>query len=446
MPRFHTIDVYPYSGHPDQPWNEDTDTDAFAKTARRVCEAYSRALTAHDLHAKNSTLLLHLDRVNEEHTADLDHDLVHVVVHTDHREGPESARVTLPHGVAALSAPARALLVLDVVHGAALRLAQARSMDVDRLDLVRQAVLGEGLRFLWSSAPKASPDRRHRASVLTELADDGFGRSRILVHRRTEGDLVAVSGEHLSYSSNEGFTRAATTLRWLDSQTVQLTPYSDWLDTTGATGDTVTLTLPVPPSPSALAQPPPVVAAVTADLPRPAVVVEGRGFDAPEGSEFPEGNEFPQWIQGGARFFVEGFDLFGYAECLDTTIELMAAAPDWNRWWEPAGQPGIDLMVHIQALDDDHVWPAALRDPQAVTARRFTDRVEVHYRTTAPSLQAPLEQSAEWARQDLDSAITKLRERFRLDQPPDLPHLDEAALATTQALAELRARNMARWA
>ncbi|WP_328291336.1 hypothetical protein OG218_00965 [Kineococcus sp. NBC_00420] len=431
MPRFHTIDVYPYSGHVDRPWSEDADADAFAKTARRVCEAYSRALAAQDLHGKNSTLLLHLDRVSEEHTADLDH--VHVVVDTDHREGPESARVTLPAGVAALSAPARALLVLDVVHGAALRLAQARSMDVARLDLVRQAVLGDGLRFLWSSAPKVSPDRRHRASVLVELADDGFGRSRILVHRRDEGDLVAVSDEHLAYSSSEGFTRAATTLRWLDSQTVQLTPYSDWLDTTRGA---VTLTLPVSPSPSLPVEPPPVVEAVTADLPRPAVVVEGRGFDA------PEGNEFPQWIQGGARFFVEGFDLFGYAECLDATVELMAAAPDWKRWWESGGQPGVDLVVHVQALDDDHVWPAALRDPQAVTARRFTDRVEVHYRTTAPSPQGPLEHVAEWARQDLDRAVTKLRKRFRLAQQPDLPHLNEALLGAAQALAEIRARNM----
>jgi hypothetical protein len=164
-------------------------------------------------------------------------------------------------------------------------------------------------------------------------------------------------------------------------------------------------------------------------------VVEGRDSDA------PEGNEFPHWIQGGARFFVEGFDLFGYREVLDAVVETMAAAPDWNRWWEPAGQPGIDLLVHVQAVDDDHVWPAALRDPQAVTARRFSDRIEVHYRTTAPSPHAPLEQVAEWARQDLDRAITRLRTRFRLAQPPGLPHLDAAALLEARTRAERWARN-----
>lgn len=300
MARFRTVEVYPYGGHADAPWTPDAETDAFARTARRVCEAYSRALALQDLHGKNSTLLLQLDT-----TPELDH--VHVLVHTDYWEGHAHAGVSLPTGIATLTPQARARLVLDVVHGPCLRLAQARSMDATRLDHVRDAVLADGLRFVWTSSTKTSPDRRHLAQAHFELADDGFGRARILVRRRTDGQLVAVSDEQLAYSSSEGFARAAKTLRWQGSRRLKLTPYSDWL---GRTRNSMLVVLPGP-SPTSeaaagVAEPTPMVMPVlmpaveaAADDPyRPRVVVEGRGADA------PEGNDFPQRIQGGARFFV----------------------------------------------------------------------------------------------------------------------------------------------
>lgn len=60
MARFRTVDVHPYGVLVHQPWTSDVDTDAFARTARRVCEACSRGLAERDLLGKDSTVGRHV--------------------------------------------------------------------------------------------------------------------------------------------------------------------------------------------------------------------------------------------------------------------------------------------------------------------------------------------------------------------------------------------------
>lgn len=177
-----------------------------------------------------------------------------------------------------------------------------------------------------------------------------------------------MSDQWLADSSRAGFAPAVRTLRWRGAGQVELTAFSGWL---GETLGTATLSLPTPtrsePADGFSAEPPPVVGAVVEDMPRPRIVAEGRGADA------PEGKNSPHWIQGGARSFFGDFEPFGCEQCLDAMVDTSAGSPEWNRWWESASRPGVDLLVRILAVDDEHwqqLLPRALRAAEAVTARR----------------------------------------------------------------------------
>ncbi|GAB3455048.1 hypothetical protein GCM10027519_09920 [Kineococcus endophyticus] len=57
-----------------------------------------------------------------------------------------------------------------------------------------------------------------------------------------------------------------------------------------------------------------------------------------------------------------------------------------------AREPGVDLPVHVHSIDDrnrQRLSSKACRTGEAVTARRSTGRVEVPYRSTATTSEAP---------------------------------------------------------
>jgi hypothetical protein len=118
--------LWPGMGFPDRPWMDYPDEDAFARSANSVCELYSEAVRQASISTRHSELRLFCRH-------DSSRDDVLVMVHPENNEGFEMAVASLPSGVAALAPPARARLVLEVVHAAALRLGLARGWDAAAL-------------------------------------------------------------------------------------------------------------------------------------------------------------------------------------------------------------------------------------------------------------------------------------------------------------------------
>ena len=220
MAHFKLVLVWPPTGFPDRSWSDDDDPeeDAFVRSARSVTELYSEGLAALGIEGRCSELrfLVGHDPAATDVT---------VRVSTRRPEGFEFAGASLPTGVAALPIPERQRLVLDVIHGAVLRLAEARGWDLQELDAVRRHVLDRGFEFRWDGPYKSSPDRRHRARARYRLTDTGYGRAHIEVVDR-DGSVVTESGDALAFSTLEGFKRSARTLRWDGGRLVQLVPYA----------------------------------------------------------------------------------------------------------------------------------------------------------------------------------------------------------------------------
>jgi len=114
------VEFWPQTGLANAPWAEGADEDAFLRSARGISELYSEGIRPARVEARHSQLRLHCFD-HEPGRAD-----VEVTAFTEPTEGFEMAGVSLPDGVAALSAPARAALALDVLHAAATRMAEAR--------------------------------------------------------------------------------------------------------------------------------------------------------------------------------------------------------------------------------------------------------------------------------------------------------------------------------
>ncbi len=218
----HLSYVYPYpaQGYADRPSHEDPVADVAVRGLRSVTELYSEAVAPLRLAGRRSEL-----RIFTGHRPALDE--VQASVTVDPPLDFEVAYLQVPTSFADRAAPARASALLDVVHQVVLRLAEARGWDVAALERCRQHALDAGLEYQWSSAPKASPDRRLQARAVFRLPPDGYGRVRLEVSRREDGALVATSDEALAFCTSPGFRRAAASLRWRGSALVEMVPY-DW--------------------------------------------------------------------------------------------------------------------------------------------------------------------------------------------------------------------------
>jgi hypothetical protein len=310
---------------------------------RRVCELYSEALGPARIAARYAELRLgcHHDPERPD---------VLVTVHTEHFEGFEYAAVTLPAGIAALPARARAELVLDVIHGAALRMGQARGWDLTALHDARGHALAAGLRYRWEGPAKASPDRRHSAQPVYDLLDDGYGRVVVQVRRRADGHLVAESAPALAFSTSAGFARSARTLRWCSSTLVELVPFCGlsagtrdhviWADVQGLVtinldDDQITPTTQRGEQIGEHQEQPSLTAAVTP----PKVIVRGEGRGAPEaGSRIV--------ILGGGP--TDGVPP-AYCKALDALLQQMAGA-QWLAWWSAARYRVLEISCDFAAI------------------------------------------------------------------------------------------------
>lgn len=220
-----SIDFWPATGFVGTAWREEPELDAWVKTSRRVCEAYSAALADRGLKASESNLRLGARATdsNDEDASSSDELVVTVFA----KPGVEGANIEVPSVVADLPPLVRARLVLDVVDLVLRQLAPVRSWPLAAVDALRQEVLDTGLGFWWMGREVSSPDRRRSARTHFSVSDDGFGRVRVQIREKSSETLVGASAPLLAYSTIEGFRRTAKSLHWDDRDHLSLVHFSD---------------------------------------------------------------------------------------------------------------------------------------------------------------------------------------------------------------------------
>ncbi|HRK45571.1 MAG TPA: hypothetical protein PK324_08105, partial [Nocardioides sp.] len=210
------VDVWPPSGHLDEPWDSNPDVDAFCKSARSVTVVYSIGLRELRLPAFRSWLRFGCGRVSTDGR-------VRVTVSVDRLEGDlEHASVVLPAGIAEWAPSDRARLALEVVHAGMVRLGESRGWEREELERLRDLTLQRGLEHTLVGDWKASPDRRHSARTCYRIAPDGLGRARLEVADR-DGVVVATSPEAIAPAGFRPGISATRDLRWDGVDRVALT-------------------------------------------------------------------------------------------------------------------------------------------------------------------------------------------------------------------------------
>jgi hypothetical protein len=249
-----TVFVWPPSGFPDRPWCDDPGADAFAKVSRAICDRYSEALATVGLVHKVGSVRI-IDRGCDQEGVVVrppgDEPLVSFVGE-GRPEGFERGHVALPAGFAGWPLERQQITVLDVVHDVMVTMAAARGIDnADRLERARHHVLKHQYTFSWISPWRSAPRGRgkgpHRvplsARVRYRLEPNGFGVAMLEVGRTVGADeveVIAVSREHPTWTTDKSFKRSARTLRWSGPSYVSVVPYvTAW----GQIGPTVSLAL-----------------------------------------------------------------------------------------------------------------------------------------------------------------------------------------------------------
>jgi hypothetical protein len=364
----HVVEFWPQTGLANAPWAEGADEDAFLRSARGISELYSEGIRAARVEARHSQLRLHC----------FDHEpgrvAVEVTVFTDPTEGYEMAGVSLPDGVSTLSATARAALALDILHAAALRMAEARGWSPAAFEAARTYVVEKGMRYRWTGPGKNAPGRRHVARLVGTIADDGLGQIVVEIRRVTDGTLVGTSSELETDGTPSAFRSAAGTMRWRDRQTVQIKPYHEW--------HTITVE----------------------ELPMLTVRGEGAG-------------------SGSSIRVLGGYTDRTVPESYMTALDLLAdelREPRWTSWWSAAHEEVLEIWFDLIA-----------ERPAGVTARRSGNKLRVRVdRPLAEIFAAP--DPIALALDDFTAMLAATRKRAGLGPHPELPDLSQVAAATEE--------------
>lgn len=332
-----TVEIWPATGFPHTAWDDDPAVDAIAKTSRRVCERYGEGLAAHEIRSRSASVRFFAATDPERS------DLL-VDVHLD-SPGDESCFVHLPPGMAELSAQGRAGLVLDVIHGGLLRLAEARGWDTGAFEDARRHTVDHGLSFTWSSAWKSSPGRKLRARACYRIEDDGHSRVTVEIAETSTGHVLGTTPEVLGFSTIEGMKRGAKTLRWDGPGAMRIVGCPDpWGGSLGESrfeiGD---LRHPTP-----VRVPDPTSAEYT-------VTVRGQGSTAPE--QEPE----IQVIGGGPMNDVP----YEYIDALYVLLEEVVDG--WTQWWSKADRALLEVWYRFG--DDVREGVLVRLNENSVTAR-----------------------------------------------------------------------------
>ncbi|UQU62559.1 hypothetical protein COUCH_26460 [Couchioplanes caeruleus] len=370
-----TVEFWPQTGFVNAPWIEDPDEDAFVRSARGIGELYSEGIRPARVQARHSQLRLHCF-AHEPGRTD-----VEVTVFTEPTDGFEMAGVHLPDGVAALPATARAALVLDVMHAAALRVAEARGWDPQPFEAARAHVAARDLRFRWAGPAKTAPGRQYTARPVFAITDDGLGRGVVEIRRVADGTLVSCSAEMVTAGAETVFRRAAATLHWQGSTTVRIDS-EDGLCIT----EVVTL---------------------------PRLNVRGEGANAPEST--------PRIVVVG------GSSDAAVPDTYDTALHLLLnelSAPQWLTWWSVAPDDVLEVWYDF-----------VVEHPARISARRAGNKLRVRIERPVTDILAAADHVM-LARTDVENMLATVRRRTDLGACPELPGLEPLRTATEAQIAE----------
>ncbi|HEU0101200.1 MAG TPA: hypothetical protein VFR07_02685 [Mycobacteriales bacterium] len=222
MVRLKRLEVLPTTRAREGRWSAEPAIDVFLSAARGVCEALSVELSAADLSGRRSWLEFYARSTDGEHAV--------AEVARSHDASFGDGNLYVPPRFASLTPDEAASAVLDLL-GAALReLAAAYQWPRERLEALRERVEDVGLRFTWRSPWKAAPGRRHEASGVYRIADDGLGRVQLEVRCRGQSEVLARTEEGVTCGTAKALQASAATLRWRDAGSVAVVP---WVDLAG---------------------------------------------------------------------------------------------------------------------------------------------------------------------------------------------------------------------
>jgi hypothetical protein len=368
-----TVEFWPQTGFIEAPWTEHPDEDAFVRSARTIGELYSEGIRPARVPARSPQLRMHCFPHEPGRSQVL------ITVFTEPHEGFEMAGVTLPDGVATLSAPARAALVLDVMHAAAIHLARARGWDRAAFEAARAHVVEHDLRFRWTGPAKTSPGRRYTARPAFVIGDDGLGRGVVEVRRVSDGTLVGASAPFVTPGSEKTFRWVAQSLRWRDGDTVQIDAGDERHSCVAETLPPLTVHAEGVGAPGS--------------VPRITVVGGHTGDTVPE----------------------------TYATALHLLLDELRG-PNWAAWWSA----GPDEVLEIGY---DLIAPG----PARVVARRGGGRLRVRIDRPLADVLTTTDPTAV-ARADVEAMLATVQRRAGLGPHPQLPTASEVTAATNERI------------
>lgn len=384
MPRLRTVEAWPVTRHEGQPWHSDEDLAAFVGASRGIFDLYSEELAAAEISGRSSSVRFFLlDRKAS--------DGFEVTVIERFYEGFEMAHIGVPNGFFAERPDVRIRTSLEVIHAGMRVLGAVRGWDLAALDAVRDRVSARGLRFIWTSRWKASPDRRHHARGVYWIDESGSGRVQLEIRCREHETIIARSELALAFMTVEGFKRSAATLRWDDSEVVAVIPWS------GLLGDSGGLGLHVQAGTVPAGAPGPLAAT------GPATTVKAVAGDHPEIAEVP-------WVCLSSISTVCHQE---YGSAFARITEKMAADSAYIAWWATTPFRSLELRVVVPDPQWDEVTPKP-------GARKSGEDLVLTVVRTAAQLPPASDRAAveEVAAQDLIDAIVTMTRARALPPPP----------------------------
>jgi hypothetical protein len=232
---FRNVCVVPGFGPVGGRWAEAEGSDAFARSARSVCELYYDALSPIRIQHWVTALTLQVsDQLSPGSEIAVE------VMPSTATEGA-NARVLLPAHFCSLAPAARAMSVVDVVHEALVHLGRRYRWDEDGWDLAvleaaRARVIEHGLVYAWTSPWKAGRNRRWNARAKYWLAPDGWGRAVLEIRRSADGAVMFRSQPFRAFLNRKGLQHSARTIAWTGDDTVEFSP---WVEPSQAPGEPV---------------------------------------------------------------------------------------------------------------------------------------------------------------------------------------------------------------
>jgi hypothetical protein len=205
---------WPSTGSPQDPW-DDAGVDAFARTARSVCESVRDHLVSRQLQAKHREIRFGCVEGNAR---------AQTIEATVSEGGWIGGALYVPKRFAELNLSAR-VGVIEMTVAAILREIGNRSgWPQETATEVVSEIAAAGFAFEWTSDWKSSRNRRRRVRAVYRLTPHaGYGQCSLELEDRERGTFYSPAFE--AFSTLEGFRRSAKTLRWLNADEVRFLPY-----------------------------------------------------------------------------------------------------------------------------------------------------------------------------------------------------------------------------